>query len=135
MQMVECVVPPLEPEEEVVSPMRAKEPDTSEELSATQMIENVVGDLEPEGLELVVAPLKAGEEAGTNEVVPEELPTNRGLEAEVHEVVELNERVRRLAKHIPSSLIQQQSIILESVIYCSPMLQSLHLRTTILSTY
>lgn len=103
MQMVECVPPPLEPEKEAVSPMKAEEHCTPEELSATQMIENLVGDLEPVGSELVITPPKAGKEAGTNEIVAEKIPTQRGLEARVHEVVEFNKEGEEIGKACPSS--------------------------------
>lgn len=52
-QIVEYVPPPPKSEEDVVS---LKEHGTLEEPFATQIIENVLGDLELEGSDLVVAP-------------------------------------------------------------------------------
>lgn len=66
--------------------MRVDDPSMPEEQSATQMIENVLGDLEPKASNLAVAPLEASED-----VKDEEVPTGRGHEASadkegVHEV-------------------------------------------------
>lgn len=38
----------------------------------------MLGDLEPEWIDLVIVPLEAVEEAGTSEIAAEELPTNIG---------------------------------------------------------
>lgn len=57
--MVEYVPPLPEPKEEEVSPMRVEEPGTLKELSATQMMENILGDLEPEVSDLSIAPQEA----------------------------------------------------------------------------
>lgn len=41
----------------------AEEPGILEEFSSTQMIENVIGDFEPEGIDLAIVPPKASKEA------------------------------------------------------------------------
>lgn len=60
----------------------------------------MVGDLELEGSDLTVAPLEAGKEAGTSEAAAKEVLPDRGLEVGAHEAVEVDEDVRRLARHI-----------------------------------
>lgn len=54
--MVEYIPPPLKPKEEVVSPEMEEEPDTPEESSLIRIIEDVLGELEIEELESIVAP-------------------------------------------------------------------------------
>lgn len=51
---------------------RVDEPGTPEKLSASQIIENVLGDLEPEGSDIAIAPPKADEKVGRNEAMAEE---------------------------------------------------------------
>lgn len=56
------VVPPLEPGEKAVFPMSVDDPSTPRELSATQMIENVFGDLKLKTLGSTIGPSKVGED-------------------------------------------------------------------------
>lgn len=50
----------------------------------------MLGNLEPEGLDISVTPLQASEEARTSEVMAEEIPTDQGLKASVHEIIEVD---------------------------------------------
>lgn len=82
---------------------------TPEEFPATQ-IENFIGDLEPEGLNIAIMPLEAGKEARRNEVMVEEVLTEGGHEAGVHEAIEVDEVDKEIARHIHPHH-QQQAIL------------------------
>lgn len=69
--------------------MMEEESGTPEDSLATQIIEGVLGDLQREGLELIVAFLKAGEEEEEiNNITIEEVPQDGGQEESEQEVVE-----------------------------------------------
>lgn len=69
----------------------------------------MLGNLEPEGLDLSVTLLEASEEAGTSKVVVEEILTDRGLKASVHETVEVDEEGEEIAK--PHACIPSITIV------------------------
>lgn len=56
------------------------------------MMENVLGDLEVEVLDLATMPSKAGEEVRTDETASEEVARDRGLEENEHEVVQVDDK-------------------------------------------
>lgn len=78
-------------------------PNTFEEYSPTQKIENVLGDLELEGLELEFVPFEVGEEVGTNNGVPEEVRIDRGLEALVQEAAKVDDEAEEVGGAHPST--------------------------------
>lgn len=58
--MVEYVPRPSKPEEEAVSVTMLEKPIIFNESSLTQRIEDVMGELEPEGLESIAMPPEVG---------------------------------------------------------------------------
>lgn len=60
--------------------MMEEERSTLEDLSATQIIEGVLGDLESEGLKLIITPPKVIEDEEVNKIAAEEVPQDGGHE-------------------------------------------------------
>lgn len=58
--------------------MTLEEPSSPQESSATQIIEDVIGNLKLEGFELAVVPLKIDEQASTSVDVVEEVLKDKG---------------------------------------------------------
>lgn len=105
-QIAEHVHPPPEPEDEAVSLMMAEEPGIPEESSPTQIIEDVLCELESEGSNLAVASPEAGKEPGTSDVTTGEVPSDRGLKAGVHEVIKVDEEGADRSLAFVKSLLQ-----------------------------